>query len=177
VKPRWISMSNSSPVSGLAELYLFPYYATQEAYKLATGQEAPPYQPFKPRKYWFDPAANQTSKRYMTYDHAVVTSADGYTAAQGPDFKPYTDQLILLREDSASVNIPIERLHAAGEVVVVAPEVQVPIRALEEGEELAFGLGGAVVCSRPVIVEQAYGGFTPADRHLLEAIAERIGIK
>ncbi|MEO8661451.1 MAG: hypothetical protein ABI693_23480 [Bryobacteraceae bacterium] len=170
-------MSDSSPISGLAELYLFPYYATHELYRLGTGQDAPSYNPFKPRKYWFDPAANDTTKRYMIYDHAVVTDTDGYSAAQGFNKKPYSDQLIVLREDAATVNIPIDRLHPAGEVVVIPPEIQVPIRALKPGEELAFGIGGSVVCSRPDIVEQANGGFTRADRQLLQAIADHVGAK
>ncbi len=170
-------MANSNPISGLAEYYLFPYYATQDDYKKATGKEAPAFKPFKPRKHWFDPAAKDSAKRYITYDRAVVTKVDGITPDVGPDRKPIVDQLIVLKEDAAELNIPPTVFYEAGEMPVVYPEVQPPLKPLEAGEVFDFVFGGSVVVKRPEVLETLNGGFTSVDRRLLQSIAAKLGVE
>jgi|HigsolmetaAR201D_1030396.scaffolds.fasta_scaffold19733_3 hypothetical protein len=165
------------PTYPIQELYLFPYYRTREEYKRATGKEAPPYKPYKPRKHWFDPAAANSANRYITYPHAIVTKADGVTPAIGPDRKPVIDQLILLKEDAAELNIPPTEPVAADEIPVILPEIQVPLRPLDPREELDFAFGGAVIVKNLDLYEEiAEGGFGSQDRKLLKAIAEKLGV-
>jgi len=167
---------SDSPIEQITELYLFPYYKTREDYKAATGNDAPAYLSYKPRKYWFDPQAKTSAQRYVTYDHALVMQDSGYSPAVGPDNRPFTDQLILAREDAASVNIPPTVHYAPGQAPTPAPEVQPPLRALQSNETLDFAFGGAVIVKRTDLLDAMAGGFTNADRQLLQAIAAKLGV-
>ena len=57
----------SVPEAGIEYLYLFPYSQTREQYRQLTGEEAPPFNRDKPRKYWFDPSARSTEESYMLH--------------------------------------------------------------------------------------------------------------
>lgn len=169
-------MSQLNPISALAELYLFPYYLSQEDYKKATGMDAPAYVPYKPRKYWLDPQAKESTKRYIIYDRSLVTKDDGFTPAVGEDHQPVVDQLILPKEDAAVVNIPPTRFYEPGQEPPPSPEVQPPLRALLTNEVIYFHLGGSVMVKRPDLLEQMNDGFNSADRRILEAIAAKLGV-
>jgi hypothetical protein len=169
-------MAQSKPVAAVTELYLFPYYPNQEEYKQATGKEAPTYLPYKPRKYWLDPDAATSPKRYQTYDRALVTKDNGFTPMVGEDGRPVVDQLILLKEDAAALNIPPTKTYAPGELPPATPEVQCPQRALQPGEELAFDFAGNVIVKNQDLLDQMNGGFTNSDRRMLQAIAAKLGL-
>ncbi len=169
-------MAQSKPVASVTDLYLFPYYPTQEEYKIATGKDAPPYLPYKPRKYWLDPQAAASAKRYITYDRALVTRDDGFTPMVGDDGNPVVDQLILTKEDAGAVNIPPTKMYEPGEQPPSTPIVQCPQRALEPGEVLQFDFAGNVIVKNQDLLDQMNGGFTNSDRRLLQAIAAKLGL-
>jgi hypothetical protein len=50
----------------ISTLYRFPQYLTRAAYQLATGQQAPAFNPALPVKQWFDPAPN--GQPYLVFD-------------------------------------------------------------------------------------------------------------
>lgn len=161
------------PKYGLQSLYLFTRYGGREEYQRAVGQEPPPWNPHRPPKYWFDPAASSSQRRNVVYDLALVTSSSG-SAIAGPDGKPMLDVLVLKKEEAATVNIPPD---GPTEGPAWEPEVQVPLRPLEPGEELFFDFGGGVAVKNVALFAALEVGFKNEDRILLKAIARKLGIE
>jgi hypothetical protein len=162
------------PKYGLDKLYLFRVFQDQEEYRQVTGMEPPEYSDRRPPKFWFDPKAMESPRRNVIYDQVIALGANGMPVA-GPDGKPVLEPLVLLREEAATVNIPPR---VKGVMLGPAePSVPVPLRALEEDEELVFEFGGAVgVRNKKLWEELAAGGFSAEDRALLKAIAKKLGV-
>lgn len=160
------------PTYGLDKLYLFPYYGTREEYQKATGVEPPPFTPTRPPKFWEDPAAKTTQKRTVVYNQVLAMDDNGQPLAT-PEGNPYTDELVLYKEDAAVVNIPPQGANIVGADV---PPIPLPLRALEAEEELFFGLGGYVAVRNKVLVAERDVSFAMQDRKLLQAIAAKLGI-
>ncbi|MBI3682393.1 MAG: hypothetical protein HY235_18595 [Acidobacteria bacterium] len=162
------------PTYGLSHLYLFPVYQTREAYRQATGQEAPPYDSSKPVKSWFDPKAAESPRRKIIYENVVAYADDGAPLAS-PDGKPVLEPLLIDREIATRVNIP-PKVPGLPDLPVTGIEVPVPLRALEPGEELYFQFGGSVAVKNKELFANLETGFTAHDRALLRAIGEKIGL-
>lgn len=175
-----MSANKNVPSFGIQELYLFPVYTTREAFKQATGVEAPPYDMSKPIKSWFDPEASRTPRWKLMYDRVIAFAPNGMPAVDGSG-QPYTEPLILERDWAARVNIPPKSFDVKdhqGDQPTTGQEVPVPLRALEADEELYLQFGGTVaVRNKKAFAElMTSGGFLSEDRKLLKLIAEKLGI-
>ena len=159
------------PIYGLENLYLFRRYQTRADYQQATGAEAPPFDPTKRPKYWFDPTAKDSSRRNVVYDNVLVVSEFG-KPIPGPDGKPMLDLLTLPKMEAATVNIPPEGTNIEG---TDKYEELLPLRDLEPGEELIFQFGGLVAVKNVELFDSLKEGFTAGDRTLLESIARKLG--
>jgi hypothetical protein len=167
-----MSINGMFPIN---DLYLYPSFQTRDEYFKATGEEAPEWNPNKPVKSWFDPAARNTNKRTFLYDVVLMYDRNGMVI---PDEKgvPQVEQLALLREEAASVNIlPREKMVDYGPGSKVAP-IPVPMRALKENEELVFTFGGVVAVRLKDAFRNTVNAFTVQDRQLLEKIAQKLGV-
>lgn len=160
------------PTYSLDKLYLFPLFQTREEYTRATGKEAPAFDPQRPPKYWFDPAAENSLKRNVVYS-TVVSYAENGGLLLDENGKPQTEAMLLLKSEAASVNIPPLETNVPGASV---PCVPVPLRPLDEQEELVLGFGGIVLVRNKAIAEDTAEGFTASDRALLQAIARRLNV-
>jgi hypothetical protein len=168
-------MSNTGEIRyGLERLHQFPYYQTRQAYEAATGLEAPPFNPTRPPKYWFDPAANESTKRNVVYDQVIAYSASG-SPLMGDKGQPLLEILMLTKDEAATVNIPPKELGKTNVPGADVPEIPPPLRPLREDEELFFPMGG-IVAVRIKGTLEADRGFTEEDRALLEAIARKLGV-
>lgn len=158
----------------LDTLYLYPYYQSQAQYKAATGQDAPPFDPSKPPKGWFDPAALNTTLRNVVYDR-VIAYADNGIPARDANGNPMLEALVLLKADAANVNIPLKQ--TANEAGAGQLEVPVPLRALNDDEELFFDWGGIIKVRNKKLWAAAQNvPFTLQDQQLLEGIAQKLGV-
>ena len=158
------------------DLYVFPYFQTRDDYFKATGEDAPAWDPNKPVKGWFDPAARTTNKRTMLYDNTLLYDKTGQVIPE-PHGVPQVDQLALLKEDAGAVNIlPRERMVDYGPGSKVAP-IPVPMRALKPNEEFVFTFGGIVAVRLKDAYKTTVNAFTIGDRQLLEKIAQKLGVE
>jgi len=155
----------------IGALFLYPWYSSRQDYLNATGIEAPPFDPSKPPKYWFDPEAPKSIKKFVGYERVLAVDEKGHALA-GPDGKPYLEPLLLARADAATVNIPRGVTNEPG---ADQPPVPCPLRALEPEEELYFLLGEAWVHNKN-IPDTTVVGFSVQDRALLAAIAQKLGV-
>ncbi|MCX6594131.1 MAG: hypothetical protein NTZ56_21670 [Acidobacteria bacterium] len=161
-------------ISGIEQIALFPIFSSRQAYRDALGKEAPPYDPSRPPKNWFDPAAATTTRRSVVYEMVLALTDDGRALA-GPDGKPELEPLVLRREEAATVNIYADGLGFATPNKVPVPA---PLRALKPNEELQFGFGGQVIVrDLSIPLPSETDGFNSADRATLQAIAEKLGLK
>ncbi len=163
-------MSNSSTY-GIGALHLFRVFQTREDFQRMTGEVAPPYDPGRPPKFWYDPQARASTRRTVAYDPVLATTESGLPLT-GPDGKPMLDILLLSREEAASVNIWHDQ---SGQSRPHLPSVPVPLRELQDNEELFF-LMPQVVSVRDRNIEEDPGTFTVSDRKLLRAIAQKLDI-
>ncbi len=157
------------------DLYTFPVFLTRDDYFKATGEEAPEWDPTRPVKLWFDPAARNTNKRTFLYDNVLMYDKNGMVI---PDSKgtPQTEQLALLREEASRVNLlPRESMVDYGPGAKVAP-IPVPMRPLKEDEELIFTFGGVVAVRKKNAYKETVNAFTVNDRALLQKIADKLGV-
>lgn len=163
--------------SPLQNLYLFPVFQTREAYAKATGAEPPPFDPTKPVKSWYDPKAATEPRRKLVYDN-VLALADNGAPLVDEQGRPYTEPLLIDREDAARVNIPVKDFSGRiQEAHTIGVEIPVPMRALTQNEELFFQFGGTVVAVRNKgAVNDEPTDFTTGDRVLLQAIAAKLGV-
>jgi hypothetical protein len=167
-------MSDSS-MYPISNLYVFPVFQTREEYFKATGEEAPAWDPYKPVKIWFDPAARTTRSRTVLYDNVLLYDKNGQVLSDEKG-RPLLDQLALLREEAAQVNmLPSERMVDYGPGSKVAP-IPVPMRALKPNEELVFTFGGVVAVRNKDTYRNSVNAFTVEDRALLEKIAQKLGV-
>lgn len=159
---------------GLEKLYLFPYYQTREAYQAATGLEPPKFDGTRPPKYWFDPAAKDSTRRNVTYDQVVAYAASGSPLVSESE-QPVLELMMLNKDDAAIVNIPPKGLGFANIAGADRPEIPPPLRPLRPDEELFFPFPG-IVAVRVKGTLEPDRGFTEDDRALLAAIARKLGI-
>jgi hypothetical protein len=158
------------------DLYLYPFFQTRDEYLQATGEEAPEWDPSRPVKGWFDPEARNSNKRTFLYDNVLMYDRNGMVLAD-ENGKPQTEQLALLREEAARVNLlPRERMVDYGPGSKVAP-IPVPMRPLKANEELVFTFGGVVAVRRKDAYKETVNAFTIEDRRLLQKIAEKLGVE
>jgi len=160
------------PTYSLDKLYLFPLFQTREDYAKATGQEAPAFDPQRPPKYWFDPEAENSVRRNVIYN-TVVSYAESGGLLVDEQGRPQTEAMLLLKHEAATVNIPPLETNVPG---ASAPCVPMPLRALDEQEELILGFGGIVLVRNKAVAEDVKEGFTPQDRALLQAIARKLNV-
>jgi hypothetical protein len=160
------------PIYGLENLHLFQRYQTREDYQKATGAEPPPFDERKAPKYWFDPNAKDSVRKSVVYDNVVLVDERSGAAVPGPDGKPQLDTLLLSRDEAGTVNIPPNASNVPGTDV---PEVPMPLRALEPGEELCFQFANVVAVRNVELFESLKEGFTAADRALIQSIARKLG--
>jgi hypothetical protein len=195
-KPQPMLDGRPLPTYGVEQLYMFPYYANREVYAIMTGEPAPPYNPLKPDKFWFDksvlnevfePGEPKVYERVCYKADGSVklaTNADGSVKldASGKSIPVFT-KLFIDPIDASRVNIPDKRQ--------AAPpggnhnEVQVPCFDLLPTEHLEFGrspMTAAILQIRrddvPFVANQPAtnaGGFTVDDRVLLQRIAAKVG--
>jgi len=166
----------TEPTYGIHKLYVFPTYSTREEFQEATGQEPPEWNPYRQPKSWFDPKAKASTTRRIVYEPVLALHPDTGAVLAGPDGKPALDALVLDRDEAANVNIPPKGTGMTNVPGADQPEIPVPLRPLEPNEELYFGFG------RPVLVRNLDlyvppPGFVEADRKLLKAIAEKLGVE
>lgn len=157
------------------DLYVFPTFQTRDDYFKATGEEAPAWDPNRPVKCWFDPAARNSNKRTFLYDVVLMYDTNGMVLSDEKG-TPQLEQLALLREEAARVNLlPREKMLDYGPGSKVAP-IPVPMRPLNENEELVFTFGGVVAVRRKDAYRDNVNAFTVKDRQLLEKIAQKLGV-
>lgn len=164
------------PTYGISNLYLFPVYQTREAYRQATGLEAPPYDPNRPLKSWFDPKAMDNPRRKIIYENVIAYAENGAPLV-GPDGKPLLEPLVIDKDFAAVVNIPF-KAPGVPDQPTTGLEIPAPLRAVEETEELFFQFGGTVaVKNKAAFAELEVGGFSVSDRRLLLAMADKLGVR
>jgi hypothetical protein len=166
---------SSFPIS---RIYKFPVYQTREQFRAANNTDAPPYNPGRPRKFWYDPTPSPVpagGSKKILYTTLLLGANERVLA--GPDGKPGTDMILLDSVLARTVNIP-----ASGPGILDAPQFEpatpVPIRELAANEELIFtGMFGlAEVHLTDVAPASDPGAFTSEDRALLHAIASKVGL-
>lgn len=162
------------PIYGVSNLYRFPVYQTRDAYRQATGQEAPPYDPTKRLKAWFDPDAATNPRRKIVYDNVLSINDQGHAIA-GPDGKPMLEPLVIDRDEAGRVNIPVKG-PGIPDAPFTGPEWPVPLRPLESNEELFFQFAGIVAVRNTDLYPAVQSGFTGEDRKLLQAIGKKLGL-
>jgi hypothetical protein len=158
----------AQPYFALDRLYLFPYYRSRQDYRALTGKEAPAYDTTRPPKNWEDPAAAQSTRRTVVYENVLAD-------VMGEDGKPTLDMLVLNKTEAATVNL-YDQTTAGVPAPEMAP-VPVPLRALNDNEELVYTQPGIVmVRDKSVPLPETQNGFTSEDRELLRAIAKKLSV-
>lgn len=166
---------NQNGLFPLNTLYLFPVFQTREEYFNATGEQAPPWNPNKPVKTWFDPAARKSTRRTIIYDYSLMYHENG-TLVLDKTGHPLLDTLALLKEDAAQVNmLPDEKQVDYGWGSRVA-SIPVPLRQLNPSEELVLTFGNVVAVRDKSASVSDPTAFTFSDRQLLEKIAQKLGV-
>ena len=164
------------PFYSFDTLFLFPYYSTREEYQKATGQAAPPWDATRPPKYWFDPKAPEAPRKLVIYDTVLAISENGTLLRDETNNHPVLDMLVLTKEQAATVNIPPKGVSTGNIPGADKPEVQMPLRALLDYEELCFRFGGTIAVRDKQYAAQTQVGFTANDRVMLQAIAAKLGL-
>lgn len=160
-------------IKPLSSLYLFPVFQTREDFARVMGTAAPPFNPARPVKSWFDAEARKSSRRSVVYDNAIAMADSGRPLAD-ENGHPYLEPLLLDREFAATVNIPVKDFSGRiQETPTIGFEVPVPCRELAPGESLFFAIGGAVMVTDGEDTSEFFG---PKDRALLVAIAQKLGV-
>jgi hypothetical protein len=167
----------NSRTYSLDALHMFPYFATREAFKEATGVEPPPFDDSKPPKYWRDLGASKVDvDDVVVYDVAYRPGGGVLTATDGT---PRFVKLIMSPTDALAINIPDKKIgsfQGSGRVT----EVQPPLFPLLPNERLTFqpGIAGAqLMIQRIDIATPATPtSWTEGDRQLLREIANRLGV-
>lgn len=162
------------PTYGVEQLYLFPVFQTREAYKLATGQEAPPFDSARDFKSWFDPRAAANPRRKIVYDNVIAFAANGGPLV-GTDGMPMLEPLVIDRDFAGTVNIPIKGTDVLDQIGT-GHEVPVPMRVPDPEEELYFQFGGTVAVRNKALFGALNTNFNVSDRALLRAIADKLGV-
>lgn len=159
---------------GLERLYMFPYFQTREEYQKAIGVEPPKWDSTKPPKYWYDPAAKDSTRRNVTYDQVIAYSASGSPLLDA-NGNPTMELMMLNKDEAANVNIPPKGLGSANIPGADVPEIPPPLRALHADEELFIPFG-SIIAVRIKGTLEPDRGFTEEDRAILLGIARKLGV-
>lgn len=81
---------------GFAELALFQTY-TRETYRAAFGVQAPPWNPARPSKYWFDSTADASAAANVAAYKIFAVDSTGIWAIR---------QLVLPAAEAVAINLP-----------------------------------------------------------------------
>jgi hypothetical protein len=165
------------PKYSITNLYLFPTYATREDFQKATGLEAPPWNPYRQPKSWFDPNAKASPSRRVVYENVFATDPDTGALLCDANQIPKLDALVLDREEAATVNISPKGLGMTNVPGADAPEMPVPMRPLEPNEEFFRDFGSLIVVKNKDLFGQLESGFGQNDRELLQKIAQKLGVE
>lgn len=120
-------------------LYLFPNYQTREAYKLATGRDAPTYDPTLPVKGWEDLTlisdANKTILAADVLYHFNIGRHKDGSVATFPNNDVVLQPIIVSKDVVMRVNIPPKSVDQPS---IPAPlgETYTPMRNLKPTERL-----------------------------------------
>lgn len=175
-------------MAGIETLYLFPVYQTREAYKAATGGEAPAWNSAKPIKSWFDPNPPSPDEDGNVQYLMIALGKDKRTPAVGLDGKPYLRLTRISAVEAATVNIPPKDFSPDTRIVdpgALSPtasiELPVPCRPLNPDEEFAFGFGATVQVRKKESAPPPQGDTSsPVDlapiTRLLESIESKLDV-
>lgn len=160
---------------GIDKLYLFPVYGTRERYKLATGQEPPPFDPHKQPKFWFDPNAVTSGRRNVVYDAVLALDNHGRPMVDD-NGNVMLEPMVLTAQQASTVNIPY--MDGANEEGSGQIPIPVPLRDPDPDEELYIDKANNVsIRNKKLWAENSDRGvFTLTDRELLKAIARKLGV-
>lgn len=166
----------------------FQVYANRTEYKVATGQDAPPFDAGRKIKRWFDPNAGADGLPEVIYQNNIMIRSDGtFVLKNGA---PVTRPLVLPVEEAMTVNLPPEDPSGNTSIQPGWAEIPCPFRDLAEDEILVVAgaesgfLSGKFIMIRNVKLfeeERARqldesGKFTSSDRAMLTAIARILGV-
>ncbi len=119
----------------MSNLYRFKRYRDREEYTKETGLDAPPYDPSSPPKHWEDPSPGDMRKLYLNYT-VIEMNRNGKPLRLNIQDPPRIQSISLRPAEASTLNLPDKSITGQLEL---SPEVPVPIRDLEEDEELVFG--------------------------------------
>lgn len=166
----------------------FRVYSSRTDYKMATGQDAPPFDAGRKIKRWFDPKAGADGLPEVIYQNNIMIRPDGTFVLKNGS--PVTRPLVLAVEEAKTVNLPPEDPSGNTSIQPGWGEISCPFRDLTEDEILVVAgaeagfLSGKFIMIRNVKLfeeERArqadeVGTFTSADRAMLRAIAVKLGV-
>jgi hypothetical protein len=165
------------PQYSIDYLRLFPRYPTREEYRLKTGTEAPPFDPNRNLKRWFDPNPESLS-RTITYPRVLARNEEGFPV-EDANGKPMLEPMTIDKSFAATVNIPPDNYTVTVDTGGPLYEYECPLRELLPDETLIFGLMNVVVVRNVKLwqdhIVNESNLFLPSDRALLEAIAKAVG--
>jgi hypothetical protein len=160
-------MQPNQPYYPVSEKHLFPIYFSAAAYQAATGKEAPVFNPARKQKNWFDPGANPASPFILIYSV--------YAQAEKGEWK--CGQIGMSAEEAGSLNI----LPDSGPLHDHPPGTGiwgVPASPLLPNEQLFPTIGNVLLARRIDLAPASQNdSFTLADRELLRAIAQKVGVE
>lgn len=183
---------NQVPMKAAQELLTahtaFDIYQSRTEYLELTGKIPPPYDPSRKLKRWADPNALADGLPEVIYPNNIMLNAQKTWIMRNG--APVLRPLVLPAEEAATVNLPPEDPSGRTSIQVDMEEIPCPFRNLLPGEiivptgaESGFN-SGKFLAIRDVArfdAEQAKaadesGKFTSADRAMLRAIAEKLGV-
>jgi hypothetical protein len=163
------------PYEPISVLNAFPTYASREDYERATGQPAPAWNPQRQPKFWFDPKPKKMTTGPDGTPYTIYTNVflGGFAEDQNPVF----ETLMLSLAEASAANIPPTGTGQTNVPGADAPAVPCPAKPLSSTQQIvrygAFAIPTIRNLDVPLPGDSA-GGFSDADRTLLQAIAARI---
>ncbi len=159
------------PITALIPSYI-KVYANQADYKAKTGQDAPAFVSFMPKKFWDDTSAPE--------GFAMITYNTAHLDPSGQ--KPVVTTISMPSSFASVVNIPADSPEGQQPKL---PEYLTPIRTLEPNEIIVANPFGISVCNTDIYDPRnptappagggsGGGGFNANDRAILTAIANKI---
>lgn len=162
-------------------LNLFPTYTRDSWVAAHPGQALPAFNTAKAPKTWEDPAAKDAPEDFVIYTVLATDGKDIPVALKGPDGKPYTKRMVVMKADAGTVNIPPATLPAGTKLL---PAVPMPLKPVPTGLILdwstSFASGGYwnVVVRDPNNKKAVPAiAFTSYHEGLLERIAAALGVQ
>ncbi len=164
----------------LSSRYLFPEINSGEDAK-RHGLTAPPFDPTKPVKRWFDPAPPEDEDGNVTYDFVLAIDPKTNRVAE-VDGRPYARKMTISAAEARTLNVlqadtsqskPGTKSRPAP--FTFDPETEI----LDYSDSIpGFAKGSIVVRGISETVEPTFPAatFTTEDHRLLVAIAKKVGV-